>query len=74
MAIVSVSVGMTAPVSVTPLAMTGSQPSRMARKCIKSSATKKFGMELPIKLARRTTASSREQAERTEAFRAVCAF
>ena len=74
MATVSVSVGRIAPFSVTPSAITGSQPSRMAKKCIRSSATKKFGRELPTKLPRRTTKSSREHKARRPASRAAPAF
>ena len=53
MAMASVSVGMTALRRSVPLAMIGSRPSLMERNCMSSIATKKFGMEFPMKLKKR---------------------
>ena len=50
-----VSVGMMAFFSVTWEESTFSQPNRTARISISSTATKKFGMELPMKLKKRST-------------------
>ena len=53
MEIASVSVGIMALRMEVPLEMTGSQFSLMASSCISSSATKKLGRELPMKLRKR---------------------
>ena len=54
MAMARVRVGIMALLTVVPLEMTGSQPSLMASSSISSMATKKFGMELPMKLRKRS--------------------
>ena len=51
MAIASVRAGSATLCRLTPPEMTGNQPSLIAKKYISSRETKKFGRELPIKLA-----------------------
>ena len=55
MAMASVRVGRIAPCTVVPPEMTGRSFHFMENSCISSSATKKFGKLLPMKLKNRRT-------------------